>query len=356
MTLQVNEKPGGQTPWAAINQLLAPDERFEVHDPSWKGYLLAPKQTAQLVALLYLLHQASLPFCVQGRGTCLKPHSHQSLIVSMRAFSQVVFHSQGVCEVGTGCLISHLHRFLTEHEQEVSLEAHPLASAKRSVGGVFLSGNTGGLQLRLESSVQALLGVEWVSWEGNQMKGGSCLRSAVAGPAWHKLLWGIKTPPGVVTKFFFKTYPLPPVRLHLVWSFRQMDALWEHFRVLKQFCSSWERLDCVLSGRAEEQGFILAQLSGLSEEMHAFQQHCPHYQKARQQEGSNHVKNFLRQQQLNIYSASLHQHLVAGEYLWYEGLTERAWWLTTQASENENRRSAPLWKQRFCGDLKELHG
>jgi hypothetical protein len=356
MTLLSSEKPGGQTPWASINQLLAPDERFEVHSSHGKGYLLAPKQTSQVVALLYLLHQASLPFCVQGRGTCFKPHSPELLIVSMRAFSQVIFHPQGVCEVGAGCSISHLHHVLAEHEQEVSLEAHPLTSAKRSVGGVFLSGKTGGLQLKQESAVEALLGAEWVSWEGSQMKGGSCLRSAVAGPAWHKLLWGIKTPPGIVVKFFFKTYPFPAARLRLSWSFRQMDALWQHFHVLRQFCSSWERLDCILSGRPEEQGFILAQLSGLPEEIHAFQQHCPHYQKARQQEVSDHVKDFLSQQQLNIYSGSLHQHLVPGEYLWYQGLTQCAWWLTTQVAENENRREAPLWKQRFCGDLKESHG
>jgi FAD/FMN-containing dehydrogenase len=186
MNLQSSEKLGAGTPWIAINQLLAPDERFEVHDLSWKGYLLAPKQTAQLVALLYLLRQASLPFCVQGRGTWLKPGPHQLLIVSMRAFSQVVFHSPGLCEVGAGCSISQLHHALAECEQEKGLEGDPLASTKRSIGGVFLSGHIGGLQLRRESPVEALLGVEWVSWEGNQVKEGSCLRSVLAGPTWYK--------------------------------------------------------------------------------------------------------------------------------------------------------------------------
>lgn len=149
-------------------------------------------------------------------------------------------------------------------------------------------------------------------------------------------------------KFFFKTYPLSFARLHLVWSFRYTDALWEHFHVLRQFCSSWERLDCVLSGCPEEKRFTLAQLSGLPEEMHAFQQQCPHYHKARKQKMDDHLKNFLAQKQLRTYTTSLNQHLVAGEYLWYQGLTQRAWWLTTQTVEGDALKEIPLWKQRLC--------
>src|SRR6516165_9158953 len=118
----MNEKPGVQTPWIEINQLLAPDERFSVKSPEWQGFLLAPKHSSQLAALFYLLHQKNISVCVQGRGSCTIPKTEHSVIVSARAFSQVLWNEQGIVEVGAGCSLSHLHSFLFENKQEIALE------------------------------------------------------------------------------------------------------------------------------------------------------------------------------------------------------------------------------------------
>src|SRR5689334_21183911 len=104
----MREKPGACTPWKGINQLLAPDERFEVHFPHWQGFLLAPKHSAQLAALFYLLYQEKIAVCIQGRGSHSFPSSEHSVIVSARAFSQITWHEQGVVEAGAGCSLFHL--------------------------------------------------------------------------------------------------------------------------------------------------------------------------------------------------------------------------------------------------------
>lgn len=345
-----SEKPGAQTPWTEINHLLAADERFELHEENWNGFLLAPKHSSSLAALLYLLSQQALAFCVQGKGTRMHPEPHHRLVVSARAFSQVAWHEQRVVEIGAGCSLFHLQQFLFERQQEMALEEYPWISLKQSVGGFLLAGQTSGIRYKQETIPETILGVELVTWEGHQIKWGGQQRSAVAGPALHKLIWGLQTLPGIITKVILKTYPIPQKRLRLTWSFRKQEALWEHLELLKAFSFTWESLDCVLSGQKTEQGFIFAQIAGLSEEMEAFAQLCPLYATARQQEERVLLKNYLYQQKLKAYYAPLDHSLKSGEYLWYQELDQQAWWLTSQ--EVKNLPSAqPLWKQRFWKSL-----
>ncbi len=345
------EKPGVQTPWSSINQLLAADERFAVTSEGWQGYLLAPKRVSQLAALFYLLHQQHLSFSIQGRGTTEDEKiSLPTLIVSARSFSQLAFHEQGIVEVGAGCSLSQLQSYLFEKKHEVGLEGDPLESTKRSVAGLILSGRTGGVQLRQEPLLSVLLGIELVTWEGSQLKWGGSYRSALAGPPLHKLMWGMKTLPGMITKFILKIYPIPLTRLQLVWSFREVERLWSHFCDLKSFSTTWERLDCVISEGFKQQKFILAQVSGLPEEMEAFQQLCPSYAEAREENKGQELKIFFSQQHLMAYPASQQQALAPGEYLWYQGLDQRAWWIRPRLVEKVSDQSM-IWKQRLWESL-----
>lgn len=340
------EKPGAQIPWAKINQLLAPDERFEVHSPQWEGLLLAPRHPSQLAALLYLLRQEEISVCVQGRGTHFLPTAKHSVVVSTRAFSQVFWHEQGVVEVGAGCSLSHLHQFLFERNQEVALGEDFLDSSKRSIAAFLLSCRTTSVCDRAELLTEALLGMEFVTWEGSQVKWGGRHRSAVAGPALHKLVWGLQAWPGVIVKVFLKTFFIPPVRLQLTWTFRQKEDLWKQFHELKQFSSTWEYLDVVLSGKSTDQGFIFAQISGLPEEMKAFSQLCPGYATASQQGEKLYLKKFFIQQKLNFYSVVMDHPLEFGEYLWVQDWRQEAWLLTSRVIK-ENVVSSPIWKQRI---------
>jgi hypothetical protein len=341
----MKEKPGAHTPWTEINQLLAPDERFEVSQSNQQGFLLAPKHSSQLAALLYLICRQGVPFSVQGRGTSV--HPNHSLIISARAFSQLIFHEKGVVEVGAGCPLSHLHQFLFERKREIPLEEDPLSSPKQSIAGLLLSGKTSGICYHQESALETILGIEMVTFEGSRIIWGGHQKSALAGPTLHKLIWGLNSIPAIIVKIILKTYPIPQKRLRLTWSFRDKDMLRDHFLSLKNFSCTWESLEWVLSGQKTEQGFIFAQISGLETEMEGFSQLCPGYPIAQQHGEKIDLKNFLKQKRLQAYSVSADQLLEPGEYLWHQALNKKTL-LMTHHSLNEKNDSRPLWKERFA--------
>lgn len=347
------EKPGAHTRWNKVNQLLAPDERFELLSPKGKNFLLAPKHASQLAALLYILHQEGIDVSVQGGGFDAPALIENSVIISVRAFSQLIWYEQGVVEAGAGSALSYLHQFLFEKNQEVALDGDPLASSKRSVGSLILSGSMAGVRYRSEGVPENILGVELVTWEGSQIKWGGPYRTALAGPALHKLIWGLQTLPGIIVKVILKTYPIPQARLRLVWSFRQKEDLWKQWDDLKRFSLSWEYLDAVLSGCPEDQCFIFAQISGLSEEIEAFSKNCPCYNAARQQEERVHLKKFLIQQKLKVFPVPVHHSLESGEYLWIQEGNQNAWWLTGRANGSIND-SVPIWKKRFRNSFNKM--
>lgn len=348
----MKERPGAQTPWMGINQLLAPDECFEVLLPHWQGFLLAPKYASQLAALLYVLRQEGVFACIQGRGTQVVPLKKHAVIVSTRAFSQIAWYEQGIVEVGAGCSLSHLQQFLFERNQEVTLEEGPFDSPKRSVVGLFLSGQLSGMRYKGESFLSSFLGIEFVTGEGSQVRWGGHYGSAVAGPTLHQLINGLQNFSGVIVKVILKTFPISPARLRLAWKFRHQEELWQKFHDLSHFSSSWEYLDVVLSGKISEHGFIFARVSGLPGEMHAFAKVCPHYMSATQQGERTNIRNFFLQQKLKSYSVTRDQPLEEGEYLWIQDWNDKIWWLTEKKIANPDS-SSPIWKQRFLKNLYE---
>lgn len=346
MLQQTKEIPGAQTPWPGINQLLAPDERFETRS----GFLLAPKQPAQVAALLFIFKQEEIPFSISGRGTSFLSEKSPPLILSSRSFIHLQQHENGVAEAGAGCFLAQLRQFLFENKQETCFEEDPLSHSKRSIGGILLSGRTSGLRLHHESFSESLLGVEFISLDGSLVKWGGPLRSPLAGPAWHKLLLGLKSFPGMIIKAYFKTHPIPASRLRLTWAFDRRDALLIHFEALKSFSSSWEYLDCLQSGNKEEKGFIFAQISGSQPEMEAFSKLCPLFSAALQNGEREQLKKYLQQQSLKVYSSSIDQPLDPGEYFWHQEGDQRGWWLTDKII-TESIGQVPLWKERFLQSL-----
>lgn len=347
------EKPGAQTPWLEVNQLLKLDERFDLCCSGWEGLLLAPRDVSQLAALLFFLREQQIDFHVQGNGTIALPERNQRVIISARVFSQITLHEDsGVLEVGAGAGINSLHSILFERNHEVNFEGDPLSPSSRSAGGLILSGQTTGLRLMNESFLDSILGVEFVTFDGSQLKWGGLHRSNGVGPALHKMLWGYQSFPGVIVKVILKTYPMPPVRLRLSWTFRNQQELWKCFDRLKRFASTWERLDCVISGHPDEQGYVLAQISGLKEEMADFQKECPDFQQAKIPNDGADLKSYLKAQQLKAYPASITQQLTSGEYFWYHGLVNRGWRLTSIVEKKSTEAIvAPVWKQRLDNAL-----
>lgn len=346
----MKETPGAQLPWSEIQHLLTPSERFEISSLDWRGFLLAPRHSSQLAALLYLLSQQNIFCCVQGKGHENHPLPHQQAIVSIRAFSQLIFHEQGIVEAGAGASLKDLCQFLSEQHHEIALEENLLSSEKRSIASIILFSKAARTYYRHEMKESNLLGVEFVTWKGEQIKWGGPYRSPLAGPALHRLINGFEGFPGIITKFYFKISPIPETRLRLAWSFYQREELWDYFQTLKNFCLSWESLDCVQSGDLKERGWIFAQISGSKEEMQAFSLECPRYKMATMKNERKNIRKFLKNHTLNMYESSLVQHLELGEYLWMEGLSDRVWWLTPKSIEKD-LSSPPLWKDWLSKSL-----
>jgi len=348
------EIPGASTPWARVNQLLSADERFSFQfNSDRQGYLLAPKQPSRLAALFYFLQQENIPFCIQGRGSHTFVTEQDVLFISSRAFTEIRLGSEGIVEVGAGCPLSQLHQFLFEHNQEVSLEENPLGYlSKRSVGGLILSGLTSSLFYREEFFLQTLLGLEIVTSEGAQLVWGGRHRGSAPGPALHKLMYGLETLPGMITKVVLKTYPIPHKRLRLAWTFRQKEPLWERFYALKNFSNSWEYLEVVQSGDSASQGFVFAQISGLPEEMEAFSLVCPGYIEVSQGGERATISRFLSEQKLNAYCVDKDYSLEKDDYLWLQSgkSTQHAWLFTKRMLKGDREDS--IWKERFFNAFK----
>lgn len=323
----MKEKPAAILPWHGINKLLAPDEKFEVTDIHWKGFLVAPKQRSQLAALLFFLYSENIAFCIAGRGFTSRTRDDPPLVVSARAFSNILLYNESIVEVGAGATIQQLQQFLYERKQEVCFEEGPLDSSKRSIASLILSGTNSCLHLRNETLQNTIVGVELITLDGSQIKYGGAHRTLLAGPALHKSIWKKGIYPGIITKFYLKTFPIPQSRLRLTWKFPDQAHAKNHLQQLKKNIFSWENLEFVQSGNSDEQSYIFAQISGFEEELSVFSDMCPLFDKASKKNVRITIKKFLNQQLFKAYLTRSNHLLNPGEYFWSQELSEQKWLL-----------------------------
>lgn len=346
------EKPGISTPWTNVNQLLAADERFEVVEEDWQGIILAPKSAPKLAALFYLLKEHQQPFHLMGRGHEWPDIAQRlSLFISARAFQHCEMNQNGVVTIGAGCDAKVIHNYLWNKGYEISLEEEMEAESKRSIASLWMRGCQPGVILRDKPLQERLIGVELVTCAGSLVRFGRSLKSTLMGPMFQQALWGMQNINALITQLFVEATPRPTHRLHLSWTFKSQPDAWKHFDVLKQTVHSWERLDCVVSGRSHEQHFVLAQISGSEEEMRAFESICPQIAKAGRADQTSGLRTYLRNQghHYRIFSREkLCDALQISDYAWYHGLTNQGW-LITPCSDlfKKEPLTIPEWQHRL---------
>lgn len=314
----MNEKPCAKTPWKVINSLLLPEERFEVKSDRWQGFLFAPKDTAQLASLLKLISQDNINVLIQGRGSRVVPSTSHQAVISMRAFSHMSFQDHNIVETGAGCSLSQFNQFLFENNRESPFANQLFEVPKRTIAGWVLAGEDEGTLYRGEPALAALLGAEMMSMGGSSIAWGSHYPCAFSGPSLHRLLWGFNEFPGVIVKFFFKTYVVIPFRLQLAWKIKNREDAWYRYHKLKEFSITWESLDLLFSGNKTDNTFIFGQISGLEEEMATFGKICPYFHEASQKEEKNAIRKYLMQLNLNSMVVDKHHQIESGEYLWIQ--------------------------------------
>lgn len=337
-------KPGAVTPYPAINQLLGMDERLSLND----AYLLAPKSARSLSALLFLLEQQGLAY-----SQSLGEQTRDSIYLSVQHLQQIDLLHRDVVEVHCGCNLETLNHFLFEHGLELGLEN--LISPKQLVGEAILAGTSFGLALRQMNIQDRLLALEFVKPGGGIVKLGASVRGAAAGPELHQFIWGIKQTNAILIKAAFRIDPIPPVRLHLAWSFECRGLLWEQFHRLKKFSIDWERLDCMIPRDLDEKSFIIGQISGLPEEIEAFKKACPSFSVAKEGKALREFLAYFKQKnaQFQPIDRTPSSDLNKTDYEWHFGLTGGGWNIFINAlPEWQNPvDSMPLWKERILACL-----
>jgi hypothetical protein len=345
--MNVTETPGAQTPYLAINQLLTADERFEVVYPQWRGYLFAPKNRARLSALVYLLQESQLSFRIQGKGLHVDLNSPSSIILSTRALTQMRLN-EDVLEVEAGCDLRTVQSYLFEFKREIHLDDWIWSDGRGTVGSAVVRGCQTGVVFR-HAMPKPLLQIDCLRQDGGSIRLGRALPGASAGPALHQLLWGSGFVPALLSKFYFQTYPVPPIRLHVAWPFSAHQKLLEHLESLKSFSQSWEQLDCLFSGQAGEKSFLLARISGLPEEMEYFKQECPSFKEAILEPLQAKFKSFFLSKQMSYFPIGLEAGLDAlqcGDYLWHHSLTDGCWLISLNEMASFTAEET-VWKKRL---------
>lgn len=346
-----SEIPGAITPWLAINQLLSADERFTIQS-SQKQLLLAPKNVTRLSALLYALQEEKQSFAIIGRGAT---QPSDSLLISTRAFNQIQLIENEIVMIEAGCDLRTLQAELFSMKVEVGLEDQFGLVNRRSVGSILLKGMDSGLRLREKPVKERLLGVELVKKEGGIIKLGREYLAASAGPALHQTIWGMQAIDAILTKAYFAVSPLPPVRQFLWWTFADRVHLQDHVRLLQQFTSSWERLEIILPSCQKEKGFVLAQLSGLEEEMEAFNQRCPAIKEAQKGDRREELWRFLSEQGYCFHLNSTRQELTStasNGYVWEQPLAKQQWLAKKMTDKTDKQEALPFWKQHLMACLR----
>jgi hypothetical protein len=271
----------------------------------------------------------------------------ESITISTRSFNHLELIDQNVVEVGAGCNYSEVSQFLHQLGCETSLEEPLFSINRKTIGETILSGFVFSLQLWKESFDQSLIGVEFVSKDGSQIKWGGKHRGMSCDPPFHRLLPKLSNFPGILTRVYLKCYPIPPVRLKLGWSFEEKSLLWTQLERLQNFADSWERLDWVISANEEDKGFLFAQISGTVEEMQAFREYCPGLKEENLVEGlRRQTIQFLKQQSLKAFPATGQESLHQGEYLWCHAFVEKRWLLTNREIQSEER-CFHEWENQF---------
>lgn len=319
------ERPGADTPWASINKILKPGERFSYAEGGCAGYLFAPADFGSFSALLYTMKGEQIPFSFEAEARPLSFRSVDSVLVSARAIREVTFPDYGIVKAGAGCDLQTLHGIIYESGYETSCNVSLFTGVKGTVGSALLEGGCSGALLRETGMFENVLGVEIMKDDGTLLRWGGA-RSFSPGPALHKLACGSKITDGIIVSCSLRVFPIPPKRLFLSWSFLDRKELELHIGLLLQVTTSWERLDSVIPADIHEKGFVLAQISGSVEEMELFMQLCPRFNEASGENRTIRLAGYLLKKMLTIRSLCNPDPFTVPpnvSYLWYHFAVKR---------------------------------
>jgi glycolate oxidase FAD binding subunit len=135
--------------------------------------------------------------------------SRYDIALDLSRMNRILAYDPGDLTLGVepGVTLTELRRALAEHGQFLPLESPYAASA--TVGGTIAANAISPLRQAFGGPRDFVLGMEFVTGEGEPAKGGGRVVKNVTGYDLHKLMIGSLGTLGVITRINFRTFPLP---------------------------------------------------------------------------------------------------------------------------------------------------
>lgn len=174
---------------------------------------LRPQTEAELAAMI---REARAPVSPVGGATRLRPGEGQGVRLDLSALSGVRLYEPEALTlvVGAGTPLAEVERVLAAEGQMLAFE--PDRRHGSTIGGIAAANASGPRRVQVGACRDAMLGVRFVTGEGEIVKNGGRVMKNVTGYDLVKLMAGSRGTLGVLTEVSLKTAPIPPVSRSLV--------------------------------------------------------------------------------------------------------------------------------------------
>jgi glycolate oxidase FAD binding subunit len=192
------------------------------------------EEVAEIVRIAATEKVALIPLGARTKAGIGAPPARYDLALDLARLDRVVAYDPDDLTLGVeaGIPLARLAGLLAAQKQHVPL-AVPFA-ALTTVGGTIASGVDSPLRQLYGTARDFVLGIEFVTGEGNRVKSGGRVVKNVAGYDLHKLLIGSLGTLGVITRVNFRTFPQPLASRGFLASFTSLgDALQLRRRIVE---------------------------------------------------------------------------------------------------------------------------
>lgn len=174
---------------------------------------MRPQSEEELAALIL---EARAPLTPVGGATRLQPGEGQGMRLDLSALSGVRLYEPEALTlvVGAGTTLAGIEKVLAAEGQMLAFE--PDRRQGSTIGGIAAANASGPRRVQVGACRDAMLGVRFVTGEGEIVKNGGRVMKNVTGYDLVKLLAGSRGTLGVLTEVSLKTAPIPPVSRTLV--------------------------------------------------------------------------------------------------------------------------------------------
>ena len=182
-------------------------------------YLIFPHTKSSLAQLVKLAHQNNGVILPTGNGSKLSwggLTKNIDLVISTAKLNRIIDHAEEDLTITgeAGVKLADLQHIIREKGQFLPID--PSYPDSATVGGIIATADTGSWRQRYGGVRDLLLGVSFVRFDGEIVKGGGRVVKNVAGYDLMKLFTGSYGTLGIICEATFRLYPLPETSTTIV--------------------------------------------------------------------------------------------------------------------------------------------